>query len=96
MTDYPERISISPVFRQKREDDFYLVDRTAFPGEGKEYVRADLLEAAEAKLAKAREENQRLRYVLGGVRGAIQTGRNEPLMIWRDQINIALDEIGDE
>ena len=38
-----------------------------------------------------REENERLRYVLDGVRGAIDTGRNEPLMVWRDQINIALD-----
>ena len=45
MTDFPERISISPVHRQKRDDDFYLVDRDAFPGKGREYVRADLHEA---------------------------------------------------
>ena len=38
------------------------------------------------------QEIARLRYVLEGVRGAIDTGRNEPLMIWRDQINIALGD----
>lgn len=43
MSDYPERISISPVHRQKRDDDFYLVDRKAFPGKGVEYVRADMV-----------------------------------------------------
>ncbi len=42
MTEYPERISISPVYKQKRDDDFYLIDREAFPGRGVEYVRADL------------------------------------------------------
>lgn len=35
-------------------------------------------------------EIERLRYVLAGVRGAIQTGRNEPLVIWKEQIDIAL------
>lgn len=51
---------------------------------------ADLL-AALADLADAQaQEIERLRYVLEGVRGAIDTGRNEPLMIWRDQISIAL------
>ena len=35
-------------------------------------------------------EIDRLRYVLGGVRGAILTGRNEPLQIWKEQIDIAL------
>jgi hypothetical protein len=69
MYDYPERISISPVHRQKRDDDFYLVDRKAFPGKGVEYVRADMvtdfethpvgtgkrIEELEAKLAKAVE-----------------------------------------
>ena len=54
MTDYPERINISPVFRQKREDDFYLVDRAAFPDKGTEYVRADLHAALEAQLAEAK------------------------------------------
>ena len=49
--------------------------------------------AALADLADAQaQENARLRYVLEGVRDAIDTGRNEPLMIWRDQINIALGE----
>ena len=55
MSDYPERISISPTSRQKREDDFFLVDRKAFPGKGTEYVRADRIEELEAKLAKAVE-----------------------------------------
>jgi hypothetical protein len=52
---------------------------------------ADRIEALQAQLAKAREDATRYRYVLEGVRGAIKTGRNEPLMIWRDQIDIALD-----
>jgi hypothetical protein len=52
MTDFPERISISPVHRQKRRDDFYLVDRDAFPGKGVEYVRADLLTASQARVAE--------------------------------------------
>ncbi|MBF5078547.1 hypothetical protein F1642_05130 [Paracoccus sp. NBH48] len=46
--------------------------------------------AAPAPSDALREENERLRYVLDGVRGAISTGRNEPLMVWLDQINIAL------
>jgi len=50
MSDYPDRISISPVYRQERDDDFYLVDRKAFPGKGVEYVRADRIEELEAKL----------------------------------------------
>ena len=40
----------------------------------------------------AAAEIERLRYVLDGVRGAILTGRNEPLQIWKDQIDIALDK----
>lgn len=55
MSDYPERISISPVHRQKHDDDFYLVDRKAFPGKGTEYVRADRIEELEAELAKSVE-----------------------------------------
>lgn len=50
MTDFPERISISPVHRQKREDDFYLVDREAFPGKGKGYVRADISDSLKAEV----------------------------------------------
>jgi hypothetical protein len=42
------------------------------------------------KVAGLTEEIQRLRYVLEGVRGAIKTGRNEPIAIWLDQIEIAL------
>lgn len=64
MSEYPEKISISPTFRQKRQDDFFLVDRKAFPGKGTEYVRADLLEALEAKLAKAIEA---LAYIDGRI-----------------------------
>lgn len=49
--------------------------------------------AALADLADAQaQEIARLRWVLGGVRRAIDTGRNDPLMIWRDQINIALGD----
>ena len=55
MSDYPERISISPVYQHEQDDDFYLVDRKAFPGKGVEYVRADRIEELEAKLAKALE-----------------------------------------
>ena len=46
-------------------------------------------------LIRATEEIQRLRYVLEGVAGAIDTGRNEPLVIWREQINIALEATDD-
>lgn len=42
----PERISISPTYNQKRDDDYYLVDRDAFPGKGTEYIRADISQAA--------------------------------------------------
>lgn len=41
---------------------------------------------------QAADEIERLRYVLGGVRDAITTGRNEPLVIWKEQIDIALGE----
>ena len=54
-------------------------------------ILESLREQAPADLADAQaQEIERLRYVLEGVRGAIDTGRNEPLMIWRDQISIAL------
>lgn len=43
-------------------------------------------------LHEAADNVERLRYVLGGVRSAIKTGQNEPLQIWLDQINIALEE----
>ncbi len=39
-----------------------------------------------------REAADRYRYVLEGVKAAIDTGRNEPLRIWRGQIVIALDD----
>lgn len=42
----PERISISPTYNQKRDADYYLVDRDAFPGKGTEYIRADISQAA--------------------------------------------------
>ena len=44
------------------------------------------------KMLEADAEIERLRDVLDGVRGAILTGRNEPLQIWKDQIDIALDK----
>jgi hypothetical protein len=53
------------------------------------YQRA---KAAEERLAEAWEALVRYRYVLGGVRDAIKTGRNEPLMIWADQVDIALSD----
>jgi hypothetical protein len=54
-----------------------------------EFKRA---QAADQALAAARADADRYRYVLEGVRDAIKTGRNEPLMIWRDQIDIALSD----
>jgi len=60
MSDYPDRISISPVYRQERDDDFYLVDRKAFPGKGVEYVRADRIEELEARMARAVEAEMTL------------------------------------
>ena len=56
-----------------------------------EYVRADLCTPTDERVQALEAENARLRYVLGGVRGAIKTGRNEPLVIWAEQIDIALD-----
>jgi hypothetical protein len=53
MSDFPERINISPAHRQTRDDDFYLVDRKAFPGKGIEYIRADV---AQAMVAAAYED----------------------------------------
>ena len=53
---------------------------------------ADELLIKHIKIQQQAREIDRLRYVLSGVRDAISTGRNEPLMIWRDQINIAIGE----
>jgi septal ring factor EnvC (AmiA/AmiB activator) len=50
------------------------------------------LVAAEQAAATARADADRYRYVLEGVRNAIKTGRNEPLIIWREQIDIALSD----
>lgn len=52
-------------------------------------IRADRIEELE-------KEVERLRYVLEGVRRAIDTGRNEPLVIWREQIDIAFDALNGE
>lgn len=41
-------------------------------------------ETGQAIMKDAADEIEWLRYVLGGVRGAIKTGRNEPLQIWLD------------
>lgn len=61
-SEAPDRISISPVYRQKRADDYYLVDREAFPGKGVEYIRADhakAMVAAEREACAAKIENNR-------------------------------------
>lgn len=64
-------------------------------------MRATILALCDAQdslcnaLDETRAENERLRYVLDGVAGAIDTGRNEPLQIWRDQINIARAALND-
>lgn len=55
-------------------------------------AETDTFETGQAIMNDAAEEIERLRYVLLVVRGAIDTGLNEPLAIWRDQINIALRE----
>lgn len=47
--------------------------------------------ATDTLMEQGAGEIERLRYVLNGVRGAIMTGRNEPLQIWREQIDIALN-----
>ena len=44
----------------------------------------------DGRCLESASEIERLRYVLGGVRDAIMTGRNEPLVIWKEQIDIAL------
>ena len=50
-----------------------------------------LVAEQDRRIAELEAENERLLYVLGGVHGAIKTGRNEPLMIWKDQIEIAIE-----
>jgi hypothetical protein len=57
-----------------------LEDSKGWPNLGK---------AAAARIRELEAENARLRYVLGGVAAAIDTGRNEPLVIWLEQIEIA-------
>ncbi|MCA9368310.1 hypothetical protein KC887_08735 [Candidatus Kaiserbacteria bacterium] len=67
----PERISISPTYNQKRDDDYYLVDRDAFPGKGTEYIRADIADArvAAAYEAAAREADDYMEpHVANGIR----------------------------
>lgn len=54
--------------------------------------REHLYQEGESQREAAAHEIELLRYVLGGVRDAIKTGRNEPLAIWKDQIDIALGE----
>ena len=51
--------------------------------------RISALPDLEAAYLALYDEVERLLYVLDGVAGAIDTGRNEPLQVWRDQINIA-------
>ena len=47
----------------------------------------------ESRWRDADAENERLKYVLDGVAAAIDTGRNDPLVIWRDQIEIARTDL---
>lgn len=54
---------------------------------------ADIVDATDAQVAALVEDRQRLIYVLEGVHAAIRTGRNEPLEIWREQIEIALEAV---
>jgi len=64
----------------------------------KKELALDVL-AAQGQAADLEAEKARLRYVLGGVAAAIDTGRNEPLVIWREQIEIAraaLEEKNDD
>lgn len=95
MTDAPERIWAVPEYNCT----VYMSGNSPITaqngpfthhrhGAAAKYIRADLVEALEA-------ENHRLRYVLDGVAAAIDTGRNEPLQIWRDQIEIARAAITD-
>ena len=81
MSDTPDT-SPEAVERKAR----WLASQPRYEGFQRREIEATLRARAEA----ADAERDRLRYVLEGVRGAIDTGRNEPLMIWRDQINIAL------
>lgn len=69
MTDAPDKISISPVYNQKRDDDFYLVDRKAFPGKGTEYTRTDLYDAKVAEVAALKDDVERMRDALEGLIG---------------------------
>jgi len=58
-----------------------------------------LLEKEKRKSEQLEAEIARLRYVLDGVAAAIDTGRNGPLVIWREKIKIALaalEEIHDD
>lgn len=57
---------------------------------------ADELLIKQMKIDQQAREIDRLRYVLSGVRSAINTGRREPLMVWREQINIAIRERSDD
>lgn len=53
----------------------------------------DRLAPTDAQVRALVEDRQRLIYVLEGVHAAIKTGRNEPLEIWRGQIEIALEAV---
>lgn len=51
----------------------------------------DALEALTAELAEARAEVERLKGALAKGVAAIDTGRNEPLAVWRDFARAALE-----
>jgi hypothetical protein len=51
----------------------------------------DALTAAEAQDAELRAERDRLWWLVEGFARAVDTGRNEPLQVWRDQARTAIE-----
>ena len=49
--------------------------------------------AALGELERSQAENERLRALVLGALAAIDTGRNEPLMAWRDHARAAVQEV---
>lgn len=77
------------------EDAFGSMDGKFFsPADADLYVLQSALTLADCmavpEVRGLVEERDRLKYVLEGVAGAIDTGRNEPLVVWREQIAICL------
>jgi hypothetical protein len=53
--------------------------------------KMDALAASEAKVAELRAERDRLWWLVEGFARAVDTGRNEPLQVWRDQARTAIE-----